>query len=226
MAFMGKEVTKEDLIKLGLDPEKIITKEQLDAKFTEVSTNINKSISDSFAALEAKLPKQVEPKNDKTVTEVTEVDPVEFMTDPVTHTKKAVADAVAPLQLQNLQLAANIAYRDAQTKLPGFSIFESEIKEEWDKYPPQFKVNPDALIKNIYDMVRGRHQEEVLTDTNKKEGKYNLVQAGGTTRVNNNGNTSVAKPEDSLTVEQLKAAKSFGMTPEEYAKQMGDLKYV
>jgi phage I-like protein len=63
-----------------------------------------------------------------------------------------------------------------------------------------------------------------MTDTNKREGKYNFVQSGGSSSATGTKKPD-AKPEDELTKEEMIAASRFGMTPAEYAEQKGKLRY-
>jgi hypothetical protein len=153
------------------------------------------------------------------------IDPVSFMEDPSGNIKKIVQASIAGTQLHTLGVAADMAYQNAKNTLPHFALFEDEIKKEWDKYQIVQKGKPNELIENIYYLVKGRHADEIATDTAKKEGKYNIIQAGGTTVIRKD-NSSTGKPEDSLTPEELKIATKWGMTPEDYAKSKGGLKYV
>lgn len=230
MAMFNK-MTAEDLKALGFDPAEIkAIKDGIvpESKIQELINNSNQSVMDAmksqFAELESKLtgPKKQESSNEKP-----ELDSTEFFVDPVTNIKKMIQDGTADVRAHSLQMAADMAYADAQRSFPHFKLqaIADEIKIEWDKYPIQFKGQPQLLIRNIYDMVVGRHLDEIRVDTDKREGKYNIFASGGPNRISNDNNPN-KKPEDLLTPEELKAAKSFDMTPEEYAKNKGGMKYV
>lgn len=155
------------------------------------------------------------------------IDPLEFMEDPQTAVRRLTQEALAPVTLHTLNVAADMAYNMARQRLPHFDKFEAEIKGLWDKYTPLQKGKPDELIENIYNLVRGRHLDEIITDSNKKEGKYNLVQSGGTTVMGPaGGGGGSRKPEEDLSPKELEIAARFGMTPEQWAKEKGGLKYV
>jgi hypothetical protein len=235
------QMSKEQLKELGVDPDKIaaletklgnvVTKEEL-----ATATSSLTEIRDSIAALTQKVNTPVERvdnnnggnnggNNDQQRTTVVDpyaVDPVEFMENPGEHIKKMVQQQVAGVQLHSISLAAEMAYNTAKNSLPYFKVFEEEIKKEWDKYTPVQKGNPQVLIDNIYNLIKGRHLDEIITDTNKKEGKYNIVQSGGTSVIRP---TTTEKKEE-LTDAELIAAKKFGMTPEEWNASKGGLKYV
>src|SRR5262249_41819713 len=156
------------------------------------------------------------------------IDPLAFMEDPQDSVRRLANEMLAPITLHSLNVAADMAYNMAKQRLPFFDRFETEIKEMWNKYTPVQKQKPDELIENLYNLVRGRHVDEILTDTNKKDGKYNLVQSGGTAVVGRPGadGSSGRKPEDDLSPKELEIAARFGMTPQEWAAQKGGLKYV
>lgn len=156
------------------------------------------------------------------------IDPLEFMENPTAAVRRIMSEGVTPITLHTLNVAAEMSYNMAKQRLPHFERFEAEIKELWQKYTPQQKGKPDELIENLYNLVRGRHLDEIMTDTNKKEGKYNLVQAGGTSVIGRNagGESGGRKPEDDLSPRELEIAGRFDMTPEEWQKQKGGLKYV
>jgi hypothetical protein len=154
------------------------------------------------------------------------IDPLEFMENPTASVRKLANEMLAPVTLHTLNVAADMAYNMARQRLPHFDKFEPEIKELWNKYTPAQKGRPDELIENIYNLVRGRHLDDILTDTAKKEGKFNLVQSGGTTVVGSQNGGSSRKPEDDLTEKEKEVAARFGLTPKEWAEQKGGLKYV
>ena len=146
------------------------------------------------------------------------------MEDPVGNIKKLLQEVQAPVALHSMSVAADVAYDAAKRNLPYFDKFDEEIKTIWNKYPVQTKTNPRELIENIYLLVKGKHVDDIITDTNKKEGKYNLVQSGGT-QVIRQANTPESKPEDSLSQDELRQAAKFGMTPAEWAAAKAGLKY-
>jgi hypothetical protein len=138
-----------------------------------------------------------------------------------------MSEGITPVTLHTLNVAADMAYNMARQRLPHFEKFEPEIRELWNKYTPQQKGQPTELVENLYNLVRGRHLDEILTDSNKKEGKYNLVQSGGTTVMRQaGGEGKSANPEDDLSARELEVAAKFGLTPKEWAEQKGGLKYV
>jgi hypothetical protein len=238
------ELKKEDLIKAGLDPdafkaasdkiEKAASKDDVTELKNALATTQQtlKNLETSLQSLserksngdggEHKEPPKETPKGPLTI------DPLEFMEDPTMSVRRIMNEGLAPVTLHTLNVAADMAYNMAKQRLPHFEKFEGEIKEIWDKYTPQQKGKPGELVENIYNLVRGRHIEEILTDTAKKDGKFNLVQSGGTSLVNRAGGTGgpEAKPEDLLSDKEKEVAAKFGLTPKEWAEQKGGLKYV
>lgn len=245
----GRKLEKQDLTDAGLNLDEITTKinsaatkEDVDAIKNTVSgyADTLKDLGNKLQELAAR-PVGTNDDNGNNSTRgnntndgrqnndpLADIDSVSFMEDPVSATKRITAAAVTGVQLHSLQMACDIAYDEAKRTLPNFDVFADEIKKEWETYPvPARGIDPRKLIKNLYDLVRGRHVDEITTDTNKREGKYNMVQSvrsSGTPDLNKGGASQ--KPEDNLTQEELNIAARFGMTPEDYAKSKGGLKYV
>jgi len=240
------ELKKEDLVKAGVDPDAIsqlstkinsaATKADVDELKTTLSTTQEtlRKLEGTLTALATSRgeggdngggdKKETPPANQPGPMKI---DPLEFMEDPQGSVRKLINESVAPVTLHTLNVAAEMEYNLAKQRLPYFDRFEPEIKELWNKYAPAQKVKAGELIENLYNLVRGRHLDEIMTDTNKKEGKYNLVQSGGTSVVGRPGGVdSNRKPEDDLTEKEKSIAAQFGMTPAEWAAQKGGLKYV
>jgi len=245
------ELKKEDLIKAGLDPDafktvsdKVATAASKD-DITELKTALA-TTQDTLKNLENSLRTIVANKTEGGDGAIVEkrnqddqsgkpqggpqslnIDPIQFMEDPQSAVRRIVSEGLGPITMHSLNMAAEMAYNIARQRLPHFEKFEPEIKELWNKYTPAQKGKPDELIENLYNLVRGRHMDEILTDTNKRDGKYNLVQSGGTTVVGRPGGAGPErKPEDDLTAKEVEVAARFGLTPAEWAAQKGGLKYV
>lgn len=251
------DLKKEDLVKAGLDPDQFKTVSEKIEKaaskddITELKSALA-STQETLKTLEASL-RQVAaaggPSNTSSSNNQNDqndqananqnnqrgggqggpvkIDPLEFMEDPSGAVRRIMSEGITPITLHTLNVAAEMSYNMARQRLPHFEKFETEIKEIWQKYTPAQKGKPDELIENIYNLVRGRHLDEIMTDTNKKEGKYNMIQSGGTSVIGRNAAGDAArKPEDDLTPKELEVAAKFGLKPEEWAEQKRGLKYV
>jgi hypothetical protein len=241
------ELKKEDLIKAGLDPDafkaandkidKAASKDDV-AELKSTLATTQQTLKDLEASLRTITERKPAGENgneggdgkpkEPVKTGPLQIDPLEFMEDPQGAVRKIMSEGLYPVTLHSLSVAADMAYNMAKQQLPHFDKFEPEIKELWDKYTPQQKGKPGELIENIYNLVRGRHLDDILTDTAKKEGKFNLVQSGGTSVIRSAGGPSGKddKPEDLLTPKELEVAAKFGLSPKEWAEQKGGLKYV
>jgi hypothetical protein len=244
------QITAEDLKKVGVDPDKLTALEtKLNAAATKEDVEAVKSgfqeIKDSIAALTNKVNLASSNENQgnnnnnrgsnsgngdenrgsNTPPDPYAIDPVAFMENPAENIKRMVQASVSGVQIHSLTIAADVAYNNAKNTLKYFNVFEDEIKKEWDKYTVVQKANPSALIENIYNLVKGRHLDEIMTDVNKKEGKYNIIQSGGTSVINTNTGRTDDKKEP-LTNEELAAARKFGMSEDEWRASKGGLKYV
>jgi hypothetical protein len=154
------------------------------------------------------------------------IDPLKFMEDPTGAVRQLLNEQTTPIMLHTLHIAAEVAYNTAKNSLPYFDKFETEIKELWDKYTPAQKATPGELINNLYNLIKGRHMDEIIMDTNKKEGKYAMIQSGGTSVINRPDGTQTKKPEELLTDQELASARKLGITPADWAASKAGLKYV
>jgi len=246
MCAWGK-MTVEEMKEMGIDPDKL---KNLETKLGESASKADvdavkstlASIQDSIKALTERSQLETTSRNDNGEEDNSggndarrkdppppdpyAIDPIEFMADPAGSTKKIIQASIAGTQLHSLGLAADMAYMNARNSLPNFGIFEEEIKKEWDKYPVTMKGKPTELITNIYYLVKGKHVDDIVTDTNKKEGKYAMIQAGGTSIIRNDNSGGTKKAEEILSADEIKVANKWGMTPDEYVKSKSGLKYV
>lgn len=255
MAF-GK-ITKADLVEAGLDPDKFtelvgksVTKEQLEALKTELTTSIQTSITDQIKAGFTELETKLAPKgrggnggggdnNDdgnKGSTQPTpEEEQLEFATDPTGYVKKKVGALGSAALIEFKNMARNLAWdtMKGNTSLIGFHNAEllNEITEEWKKYPAELFArnngDPAVTLRQVHDMVIGRHHADIKRDSDKKEGKYNIVQSDSSSSSFNNGsnNNSNKGPNDKRTItpDEQVLARKFGMSDEEWMKQEEDM---
>lgn len=243
MAF-GK-ITKEDLVAAGLDPdllktlqEKGVTKDDLTTLKTELATSLTTTVTDliknSFTELETKLRtptrKEGDGNGDGNNNNERPDEQMEYLTDPVAFVKKENNKVVVAAAVEFKRMSRDMAWRELSQSLKGFKnkALKEEIEEEWKKYTPQVmaqnNTDPVKCLQQIHDMVLGAHHDEITQDTNKKDGKYNLVHSGtgssgGATSSSNNSSTSTTE----LSEAEKSMAKKFGMTEEEWVKQGEDM---
>jgi len=243
MAF-GK-ISKQDLIDAGLNPDDLaalkangVTKADLEAIKTanEVNKTTLESLQNSITELSnvLKAKPTVTPTNisgdNKTLTpeEIRAQNYEEFTSDPIGYIQKTVGGSSAFAAVEAKKIARQYAFDNAKASLPGFrnDALRAEIEEEWKKYTAEGMVRSNAdpvdLIKKVHDMVMGAHHDDIVRDSAKKEGRFNLVHSGGgggSSNFNNNRNTTdntTKKPEELLTAAELESAKQFGMTAQEW----------
>ena len=239
----NKELTKEDLVKAGLNPDDLaelkangVKKADLDSLETKMTTSIMDSIKAQFTELETKLKpvQRTEDQNNNNNNSNNQVDEQsEFLSDPVGFTNKKVNQSLAYSAIQNTKIRMDIALDRARGSLKGFKNSEltKEIMDEWGQYKPeQFAMakdfDPDKLLLKIHNMGIGNHHEEIQRDTDKKDGKYNMVASGnggGGGGNNQNLGGDGKKAENELTPLELKQAARYGMKPEEWLAQKTEM---
>lgn len=244
MAF-GK-VSKQDLIEAGLDPDKLaefqakgVTKDDLASLKTELATSVTDLIKAQFTELETKLkpqPVKVEgaddPNKKKTPEELAAEEQSEFYADPTGFVKKQVGGLGYQAAVEFKKLSRDLAFKEASKELPGFrnATLREEIQKEWEKYTPDImarnNTDPSLLVKQVHDMIMGRHHDEIVQDRDKKDGKYNLVHggsSGSSSGVVSSSSTVSGTPNNEITEQEKVLAKKFGMTEDEWKKQGEDM---
>lgn len=254
MAFGNKgKITKEDLVEAGLDPDKLkeyvekgVTKDMLDAVKTELTTSMTQTITDQLKAGFTELENKLKPTtntnnnnnggngngNQNNDDDLTDMD--RFTSDPTKYVNDKVGSLEVRAAVEIMKTRRQIAYDSLSNTLKGFQneALKNEIEEEWKKYTPEVLVrnggDPSDLLRKIHNMILGAHQDDIIRDSNKKDGKYNLVHSGASSSnsvVNNGGlgnnNTDGTKRE--LSIAEKKLAKEFGMTDEEWLKQEDEM---
>jgi len=242
----GNKLEKQDLIDAGLDPDKLalfqekgVTKDDLAAMSTALETKLTTTLTDqiknSFTELETKLrtPQKKEGGNEGGGGNNEQPDEyTEYLTDPVGFVKKQTNGVVVAAAVEFKRQSRDMAWREASRTMRGFknAALLEEIEKEWAKYPPekmaQFQTDPERCIKEIHDLVLGRHHDEIVQDTNKKDGKYNLVHSGagsitGNSTMSHSSGSGSGKAE--LSEEEKLMARKFGMTDDEWIKQGEDM---
>lgn len=246
MAF-GK-ITKQDLIDAGFDPdqlkdlrEKGVTKDDLAAMKGELNTTVTELITNQFKELETKLTAKggnndrgsdrsnnPDGNGDRGGDPNNQVDePSEFLSDPTKFINKKVSNLGAAAAIEFKKMARQLAYDNAADRLQGFKNPEikKEIDEEFGKYTPEVlarnNADPSALIKSVHDMVMGRHLHEIIADKDKKDGKFNFVTSGNDSGSGNTNNGSNRQSDKrTLSADEEKQAKKFGMTTDEWLKSI------
>lgn len=93
-----------------------------------------------------------------------------------------------------------------------FNQHKAEIEGLMGQVPPQSRAHPDTWI-NLYNLVKGRHAEELLDASKKGENAFFVEGTAG----------SPPPPQEDkserLTDVETGIAKKFGLTPEQYLKQ-------
>ena len=244
MAF-GK-ISKQDLIDAGLDPDKLsefqskgVTKDDLTAMSTALETKLTTTVTDliknSFSELEGKLRtpvKREENNNNNNNNDERPDEQTEFLTDPVNFINKKSGAVYGAAAIELKKMTRDLAWKEGLRTLKGMgnSVLRVEIEEEWKKYPPekmaQFGTDPSLCLQQIHDMILGKHHDEIMQDTNKKDGKFNLVHSGAGASAGNTGpvgniNNNDGKPV--LTDIEKAQARRFNMTDEEWIKQGEDM---
>lgn len=246
----GPKITKEDLVAAGLDPDKIkefqdkgVTKDELTALQTSLEAS-NKSAFDEIRAsileLSGKIAPKVTPRadpNTPTADELREQRSQEFLEDPTGFIDKANRNVIGAAAVEFKRMSRDLAFKEGQRTMKAFgnATLAAEIKAEWDKYTPekmaQFNTDPELLLKQIHSMVMGNHHDEIVADRDKKDGKFNLVQAGssGSSFVDSSNNER-RNNSDELTDEEKTQARKFGMTEKEWLDEKkgisDDAKYI
>lgn len=222
MAF-GQKVTVEDLVALGLDPAQIkAIKDKIDGidptklskldKVDGLETSLN-DIKAGLADLTQKFSSVTPPaKGAKEEVTPTEEEP-DFILDPAKATQQVVAKSMSPIVTTVAEMRASTNYdRFKMTNPKGFAKLEPKIKEIWDKQNLGNRQNPE-LIENIYKIVLADNIDQIM-----KEPETFFIE---TSRSSSTAppDTTKKKAEEVLSKDELEAAKSWGLSPDEYLEE-------
>lgn len=226
------EFTPEDVEKiLGMKPDVLATslaqiadlKTKLEAQDTKLGglDDIKTSIASLVEKFKTVTPNKNKDTNDGnnnnggTPEDTFEQD---FLLDPRTAIQNMINKSTSGVAATAISTSADMAYSNFKNSKSDFGLFEAEIKAEWDKFPVAYKGKPAELIENIYNMIRGKHLEEVVQDNSKKTGKF-FIETGGNSQ-NNNTNTNTNKTtNDQLTDQEKDVCKKMGVKEEDYLKR-------
>ena len=249
MAF-GK-ISKQDLIDAGLDPDKLatfqangVTKEDLAAMKTELATSLATSVTDMIKAGFTELENKLKPtvgntgnnnnntgNNGNTGNDDVVDDQTKFLTDPAGFVNEKIKGVTIAAAIEFKRQSRDMAWREGLRTLKGLSneTLRAEIEEEWKKYTPETMVrmntDPVKALEQIHDMIIGKNHEKIQHDTNKREGKYNLIHSGAGSSTGNTGaiTTGGTNNKEELSDAEKIMARKFGMTDEEWIKQGEDM---
>lgn len=227
MAWNG--LTKEELIKAGLDPDEIgklkTSVDGLDSKIKSAVEEANKvnvttltGIQETLQALQAKLSgpvKQEQGSNNDNTHDTDET--TDWLMEPEKAATKLIDSKVGSVAVLAANMRSDMNYSNFKSTGPrGFSKFEKEIKEMYDKEPLATRCNP-KLIENIYKIVVADHIDEIA-----KTGETFFVEP--TTGGKPSGtDTPKKKPEELLTKDELEQCTKWGIAPEDYLKEKSEI---
>lgn len=226
---------KEDEIELK--PEEV--KKKLD-KIDSIETTVNgfneklKGLDSVTAYIarqerEEKDRKEAAARKAREVAEAKETEDLDFFGDPAAAVKHLVDKSVQPLVTNAVQQAArNNAYEffqgDSRFEYFDDPAFKQEVMRLIYSVPPG-SMNSNETFENCYHVVAGRKAQEI------KEGKIKSRFAAASSSGGGTGaTTGTSEKTITLSEDQKKAAKMFGMTEKEYAegvkKEQGVSAYV
>lgn len=226
MAF-GRQ-SSEEVIKetLGLTAEEAKAKlaeletirGQLAAKDTELAT-MNNNLATLTSTVE-------ELKKNQKVQEPEKKDPQEpQLTDWMDDADGAFRDRVKPVIGLTLSTKAEVVMDRVIRKVerdPRFNLFEKEFKD-LVKTGNLTAQAEEAFVQNCWDVVVGRHVNDIMRDQAAGKGTY-FVESGR--NQSNGGSQPEKKPADFMTEDEKKEAARFGLSPEQWLKSRGGIKFV
>lgn len=221
MAWPGKVEAKDilgmeqDDFKKKLDKiDSAPTKEDL----TAMQTSITESLKASLGELEGRLTPKPAPKP------LEKREPVEFdPLEPEKYIQDQISSAVNPATQLALNSTAELVKMRVLETLPYYheKAFKKEIDDLLGRQPIQYRCSPEA-VKNAYDAVVGKHMDDITGGKIKSKEALQLESSS-----NNGGNGGIGeKKKETLSEDEMKYAKMFGQTTEEYIASKGKLRFV
>lgn len=155
----------------------------------------------------------------QTQTEADEEIEALMLTDP----KQAILKATTPQAIAIMTLRADNIRREVFEDTEKYKYYHGDIKKEVDALLAAQKLdarNDPSVVENCYLTVLGKHNDEIL------EGKIKTRFAGSEsssrgTSSGSAGATDAADKKNRIIPDDVKrAAKQFGITPEDYADML------
>lgn len=168
--------------------------------------------ADAAAAAAKKTQQQTQTEADEEIEAL-------MLTDP----KQAILKATTPQAIAIMTLRADNIRREVFEDTEKYKYYHGDIKKEVDALLAAQKLdarNDPSVVENCYLTVLGKHNDEIL------EGKIKTRFAGSEsssrgTSSGNAGNTDAAEKKNRIIPDDVKrAAKQFGITPEDYADML------
>ena len=216
---LAKEMFGEDAAAVKAKLDKLAAIEGTVTSTQETITKQNKLIEDLTASVKAM--KVTSPYEDKPKPADTNTAPTykqDWGEDADAAFNERFATATSPLIGTVLDTRASISKRNVMEVLDkqyhDWSLFADEIDELAKTAGLQQKVQED-FWKNCYFVVKGKHHDEIVRDTNQKSGKFWSEPAGSSVTVRGDENKD---PKDLLTDEDKRVAAGLGVPLDIYAK--------
>jgi hypothetical protein len=133
--------------------------------------------------------------------------------------QELVETHINPLRQTGLQAIAANTMEMLKPRMPHFDRYQKEIQVFLDAYPPDLRVNAQA-IRAAYDTVVGSHLEELAEERVQqhiRQAAAPVVKPGGSQRGRGNREDTVAEADEIAPG----ALQGIGRTEEEFARKLG-----
>lgn len=170
--------------------------EQLIGKFTELVTGLQKP--------------------DPPARETKPEEKPDFYTKPEQAAARMIDEKLKPLVDLNVANESDRQLREVAT-LPEADLYQKEIEAQYRSLPPVIQMQP-GMARQVYDLVMGRHFDEVAAK--RAERKEKAQRQPEFTETRSSGQPPAPKGSD-LSTEERKAMEASGISPEEW-KQWRD----
>jgi hypothetical protein len=197
---------------LGMTPEELQAKlaegAEAKAKLAEIETSMATNFNELKASLDAlKAPAPKPPTEERT--------PTNFWENP----DQAFLDRALPIANHTMGLAARVEQMEAKAKYAkDFQLWGDEINKLIESETNLANKGNPVFYENVVNIVRGRHAAEIEESARKGTSLFTEPVSGGVPGGHNDDPKALAAAK--LTDEQLKYAKRFGMTADEFAANL------
>jgi hypothetical protein len=198
---------------------------KLAGKFEEFSTKQQEALKpmmDFFGEIKADRDKRKAAEEEaarRKTEENNELKDEDFLLDPAAAVKKMMS----PTNRAIVQLAARTIKTDTLAdKEYYYGDIKSKVDEMIAKEPLENQTNP-AVIENCYKLVMFDHQQDIIDGKIKKRNTGPIFESFG---AGGHGGKSGEESEMTLSEDEKRAAKMFGMTESEWNKNKKEIGYV
>lgn len=229
---MGAGKEQEDSVEFKPEAFKKDMDESLDAKLKTLQEENDKKMkplldmATSIAEEKAEKAKKLKEAEDKKTKEENEISDEDWMLDPKGTAERLIAQRTQGTNTATLMLASRMALKETFEDAEQYPYYTGDVKAKVDAMVDAQPLNTrhrSDVIQNCYKLVVFDHQKEIAEGKIKARNSAASLTSTGTGGPSGKGGSG---EDEALSNEEKFAAKSMGITEDDWKKSKRELTYV